>query len=72
MTSGMNRRGFLQAAATGTASLALGIWKLQPREALGQTTSQAAGIPEYTSWADVYRGKWTWDKVARSTHFVNC
>jgi DMSO reductase family type II enzyme molybdopterin subunit len=72
MASGMNRRGFLQAAAAGTASLALGIWKLRPRDASGQAASQAASIPAYTGWADVYRAKWTWDSVARSTHFVNC
>ena len=26
----------------------------------------------YDGWADVYRARWTWDKVGRSTHFVNC
>jgi len=72
MTSGINRRGFLQAAAAGAASLALGLWKLRPGDASGQTASRAASIPEYTSWADVYRAKWTWDRVGRSTHFVNC
>jgi nitrate reductase alpha subunit len=24
------------------------------------------------SWADIYRKKWTWDSIAKSTHFVNC
>jgi hypothetical protein len=68
----MNRRGFLQGAAAGAASLALGLWKLQPRDASARTVSQAATLPEYTGWADVYRSQWTWDKVGRSTHFVNC
>ena len=68
----MNRRGFLQGAAAGAASLALGLWKLQPRDASARTVSQAATPPEYTGWADVYRAKWTWDRVGRSTHFVNC
>nr|NIP89674.1 molybdopterin-dependent oxidoreductase [Gammaproteobacteria bacterium] len=72
MTSGMNRRGFLQGAAAGAASLALGMWKLQPRDASAQTAARAATLPEYTGWADVYRARWTWDRVGRSTHFVNC
>jgi DMSO reductase family type II enzyme molybdopterin subunit len=29
-------------------------------------------LPDYRGWEDVYRGKWTWDKVVRSSHFVNC
>ena len=68
----MHRREFLQGAAAGAASLALGMWKLQPRDAGAQSASQAAVPPEYQGWADVYRDSWTWDRVGRSTHFVNC
>jgi nitrate reductase alpha subunit len=28
--------------------------------------------PEYRGWEDWYRGEWTWDNVARSTHSQNC
>lgn len=28
--------------------------------------------PAYRDFEDVYRGQWTWDRVAKSTHFVNC
>jgi DMSO reductase family type II enzyme molybdopterin subunit len=68
----MKRREFLQGAAAGAASLALGTWRLRPRDAAAQTASPAATPPEYEGWADVYRARWTWDRVGRSTHFVNC
>jgi DMSO reductase family type II enzyme molybdopterin subunit len=32
----------------------------------------APPVPPYRTWEDVYRGKWAWDKVVRSSHFVNC
>ncbi len=28
--------------------------------------------PAYTTFEDLYRQQWTWDSVAKSTHFVNC
>ncbi|MCP4036403.1 MAG: molybdopterin-dependent oxidoreductase, partial [bacterium] len=28
--------------------------------------------PVYDDWRDVYRERWRWDKVVRSTHFTNC
>ena len=68
----MHRRGFLQGAAAGAASLALGMWKLQPRDAAARGVSRTATPPAYDGWADVYRSSWTWDKVGRSSHFVNC
>ncbi len=33
-----------------------------------RTRSTAA----YESWADVYRQRWSWDRIAKSTHYVNC
>jgi DMSO reductase family type II enzyme molybdopterin subunit len=48
------------------------MWKLQPRNALAQTPPQGTNLPKYTRWTDVYREKWSWDRIARSTHFVNC
>ncbi|HSQ00112.1 MAG TPA: molybdopterin-dependent oxidoreductase [Candidatus Dormibacteraeota bacterium] len=29
-------------------------------------------LPDYRWWEDVYRQQWAWDKVVRSSHFVNC
>ncbi|MDP6980224.1 MAG: molybdopterin-dependent oxidoreductase [Myxococcota bacterium] len=32
----------------------------------------AVPVLAYTDWRDIYRERWTWDKVVRSSHFVNC
>ena len=72
--SRISRRAFLVAGAAGTASLALGLRCLE-REPAPPAPEDAAPIPAppaYGDWRDVYRDRWTWDKVVRSTHFVNC
>lgn len=33
---------------------------------------EAVKLVEYSDWRDVYRNKWTWDKVVSSTHGCNC
>jgi DMSO reductase family type II enzyme molybdopterin subunit len=63
----LDRRTFLRAGAAGAASLALGLWRLEAAAA-----PVAAASPGYQDWRDVYRARWTWDKVVRSSHFVNC
>jgi DMSO reductase family type II enzyme molybdopterin subunit len=64
----LTRRQFLQ-ASTATA-LALGLNRLgwiAPRPAA------ADPVPGYDDFRDIYREKWTWDKVVRGTHTnVNC
>ncbi len=65
----IDRRTFLRAAATGGATLALGLWRLRPAAAAAAAT---ATPPVYGDWRDVYRKRWSWDRVGRSTHFVNC
>lgn len=67
MSLEIDRRTFMRGAAAGTASLALGLFRLRPAEA-----AALAAPVSYADWHDVYRQKWTWDKVVRSTHFVNC
>jgi len=67
MTLEIDRRTFLRGAAAGSATLALGLLRLRPADA-----ATLAAPVEYADWHDVYRQKWTWDKVVRSTHFVNC
>jgi len=27
---------------------------------------------EYRNWEDIYRTQWTWDRVVKGTHYVNC
>lgn len=61
------RRGFLRGSMAAGASLALPNFVVQAAQiATGQQ------IPKYTGWKDVYRQQWTWDKVVRSTHHLNC
>ncbi len=38
----MDRREFLQGAAVGAASLALGMWRLRPRDAAAETANPSS------------------------------
>ncbi len=75
---GVSRRKFIVAGAAGTVVLAGGTLVLRtltpsrpdPPATGGHTA--AVPIPEYSDWHDIYRQRWTWDKVVRSSHFVNC
>jgi len=74
----LDRRSFLFAGAAGALSLTLCLGNLScsdPSPDLEQ--SQAAeparsAPPVYNDWRDVYRERWRWDKVVRSSHWVNC
>jgi len=71
MMNGMTRRSFLR--GTGGA-LALSLFHLGWD---GRPPAALAAVPldmplDYHGWEDVYRQKWTWDHVAKGTHFVNC
>ncbi|MFQ5514469.1 MAG: molybdopterin-dependent oxidoreductase [Myxococcota bacterium] len=62
----LDRRSFLcSSLATG---LALGLGRLRPAGAA--TVSRS--VTTYRDWRDVYRQRWAWDRIGRSTHFVNC
>jgi len=65
--NGMNRREFL--TSTGLMVSSLYLSKLSIREVYAQT--QPAAYP-YRSWEDLYKKQWTWDKVVKGTHLVNC
>jgi len=41
-------------------------------ESQAHSTPAAIERPAYRDYEDVYREQWTWDRVAKSTHFVNC
>ena len=67
----LSRRAFLR--STGAATLLLSLDRLgfaQVVPAVGAAT--APQIPDYRTWEDVFRDRWRWDKVVRSSHFVNC
>ena len=75
MGTTLSRRQFL--TGTGASVLALSLSKLDWAVAAtdGATTGAAAGVAglaAYRTWEDVYRQKWVWDKVVRSSHWVNC
>ena len=73
LTRGLSRREFLRGA--GSTVLALSLARLVPRAgaahaaAVGATTT---GTSAYRSWQDLYRRKWTWDRIVKGTHYVNC
>ena len=41
------------------------------RQAVESAVALSKGY-SYGAWQDIYRRQWQWDKVARTTHFVNC
>ncbi len=67
----ITRREFLQ--GTGAAVLSLSLGRLAfLGEAQAARAVPGSGVPDYRSWEDVYRRKWTWDRIAKGTHYVNC
>lgn len=73
--AGITRRAFVGGAVAGTAALALGLWRLRataPGPGAVLPTGALATPPVYGDWRDVYRERWAWDKVVRSSHWVNC
>jgi len=71
--SGLNRRGFLRGAGAAVLGLSLGRLSFAPAKARGATPVQpVADGPDYRSWEDVYRERWTWDSIAKGSHYVNC
>lgn len=67
MTALLQRRDFLKGMAAGAGALSLPSFVL----AAGKTGGSGT-LPLYTGWKDVYRQQWSWDKVVRSTHHLNC
>jgi DMSO reductase family type II enzyme molybdopterin subunit len=69
--AGISRRSFLQGTAT---TLLLSLADLQPRPARAGVglPGKPRSAPAYDGWADVYRERWSWDRITKSTHYVNC
>ena len=68
MTMRVNRRTFLK--GSGAAVIGLGLTRLLPLPNFDRAITAAART--YSSFEDVYRQKWTWDKVTWGTHLVDC
>jgi DMSO reductase family type II enzyme molybdopterin subunit len=74
MKRGISRRSLLK---FGGASLLLSLSNLSVsvgNSNPGKTSKLASGFvdPHYQGYEDIYRKRWKWDKIAKSTHFVNC
>ncbi len=69
----LTRRRFLVNSGLACAGLALsGLSPIGPPCAVAASGGPGPGIDPYGDWRDVYRQKWTWDKVVKSSHFTNC
>ena len=62
--TGVSRRGFLR----GASAAAGGLFALQYSNAQAQTSNDV----NYDSVEDLFRQKWSWDKVVHGTHGTNC
>jgi len=73
MSSRMNitRRQFLCGAGVTTLTLSLARLGFSAGSAIAETAAPPP-IPAYRGWEDVYRQRWTWDRIAKGTHYVNC
>lgn len=70
MSVNFDRRNFLKGTAAVTGSLAVPSFVAHAAENVAALTKKVTST--YGSWKDVYRSQWTWDRVVRSSHFVNC
>ncbi|MBI3784484.1 MAG: molybdopterin-dependent oxidoreductase [Deltaproteobacteria bacterium] len=68
----VTRRNFICSAGAATLLLSLDQLTFQRCGAGGAALAESPPLPDYRGWEDVYRQKWAWDKVVRSSHFVNC
>ncbi len=73
----ITRRAFLRGA--GATSLTLALGRLGPLAGGGlasaaepSDTALGSAVPTYQSFEDIYRKRWTWDRIAKGTHYVNC
>ena len=66
----ISRRRFLQGTA-GAAVLALSMNQLACWPGTARRLLTPDIVP-YRSWEDLYRRKWTWDKITYGTHLVDC
>ena len=79
----LTRRGFLKGAGSAALGLSLSSLALacRPTRDRVATVVKSTGeadnacghaLEPYGDWRDLYRQKWTWDRVAKGTHYANC
>jgi DMSO reductase family type II enzyme molybdopterin subunit len=69
---GVTRREFIHATGALGITLTLGRLQLGCEEAAVPSETFFADIPAYDDWSDLYRQRFTWDSVHKSTHHINC
>ncbi len=71
----ITRRALLVGVGAGATGVTLGLYALKPRPGVvypDPVLSPADRAP-YGDWRDIYREKWTWDRVAKGSHNrANC
>ena len=69
---GISRRELFKHFGQGAVCLAVSDF-VGLKTAFGQSAG-AGTIPEvdYRKWEDLYRKKWTWDKIVHTTHWLGC
>ena len=70
MSTTLTRRSFLKTGAATAAGLAMP--NFMARSGGSLEALAASKPPEFTSWLDIMRQQWTWDKTVRGTHMINC
>ncbi|MBW2686684.1 MAG: twin-arginine translocation signal domain-containing protein, partial [Deltaproteobacteria bacterium] len=67
--AGVTRRDFIHATGALGITLTLGRLQLgcQEQEAAALPESFFAEVPAYNDWSDLYRQRFTWDSVHKST-----
>ena len=74
MARAITRRRFLEGAGS---AIALSLMQLRcggeaDRPAAVAVEVRPTPVASYDGFEDLYRRDWTWDRVAKGTHFVNC
>jgi DMSO reductase family type II enzyme molybdopterin subunit len=67
----LGRREFLFRAGLTTLGLTL-VGLKRPSCALAASGGAAAATTSYGDWREVYRERWSWDRIVKSSHFTNC
>ncbi|MBW2387246.1 MAG: molybdopterin-dependent oxidoreductase [Deltaproteobacteria bacterium] len=67
----LSRRVFLQGTGA-TLALTLTSLRVSPVQANSAVANAAISTVSYRDWSDLYRERWTWDRIAKGTHYVNC
>ncbi|MFI5367342.1 MAG: molybdopterin-dependent oxidoreductase, partial [Candidatus Binatia bacterium] len=61
------------AITLGLTNLEVAFGSEEPSGTASQAAQSGPPVPPYRSWEDLYRQKWTWDRIARGTHtMTNC